>query len=98
LGAEAEGRTWTPTLATAATPIVAPTPQRAATAAATRSLGSQRSNNSSGRNSPASFSNGGSSNGFGSHDTSSAGGLVSGKERNENYFATLGQANNSRDV
>jgi hypothetical protein len=77
LAAEAEGKTWTPALSKAtATPI--------ATTAATRSLGSQRSNGSSGRNSPA----------FG--DT--AGGLVSDKERNETYFATLGQANVSRDA
>lgn len=98
MSAEAEGKPWTPTLSTSSTPVVAPTPKRAATAAATRSLGSQRSNTSSGRNSPASFSNGGSSNGFGSHDAKSAGGLVSDKERNENYFATLGQANNNRDA
>ncbi|KAG2212788.1 hypothetical protein INT46_002116, partial [Mucor plumbeus] len=83
LSAEAEGRTWTPTLTTASsTPVAAPSPKRAT--AATRSLGSQRSNNSSGRNSPAYGSN--------------AAGLVSDKEKNENYFATLGQANDTRDA
>lgn len=83
MSAEAEGRTWTPTLTTASsTPVAAPSPKRAT--AATRSLGSQRSNNSSGRNSPAYGSN--------------AAGLVSDKEKNENYFATLGQANDTRDA
>lgn len=84
LAAEAEGKSWTPSLSkAAATPVAAASPNRAATAA-TRSLGNQRSNSSSGRNSPA----------FG--DT--AGGLVSDKERNETYFATLGQANVNRDA
>lgn len=83
MAAEVEGKTWTPTSSKAtATPIT--TPSRASTAA-TRSLGSQRSNGSSGRNSPA-FAN----------DT--AGGLVSDKERNETYFASLGQANVNRDA
>lgn len=87
LSAEAEGRTWTPTLAAASsTPIAAPTPKRAT--AATRSLGGQRSNSSSGRNSPA----------YGNNNNNNAAGLVSDKERNENYFATLGQANESRDA
>ncbi|CAO3632341.1 unnamed protein product [Mucor hiemalis] len=93
LSAEAEGKTWTPS---AASSPVAAAPKRAATAA-TRSLGSQRSNNSSGRSSPAFGNNNynGSSNGFGSNEPA---GLVSGKEKNEQYFATLGQANNTRDA
>lgn len=83
MAAEAEGKTWTPS----ATPVSATASPKRATTAATRSLGSQRSNNSSGRNSPA--LHGGDNN---------AGGLVSDKERNENYFATLGQANETRDA
>lgn len=92
MSAEAEGKTWTPS---AASSPVAAAPKRAATAA-TRSLGSQRSNNSSGRSSPAFGNNNynGSSNGFGNEPA----GLVSGKEKNEQYFATLGQANNTRDA
>ncbi|KAG1082779.1 hypothetical protein G6F42_022451 [Rhizopus arrhizus] len=70
--------------------LVAPTPKRAT--AATRSLGSQRSNSSSGRNSPAYGNNSNNNN------NNNAAGLVSDKERNENYFATLGQANESRDA
>ncbi|KAF1798569.1 hypothetical protein V8B55DRAFT_1524480 [Mucor lusitanicus] len=87
LSAEAEGRTWTPTLASS-TPIAASSPKRAT--AATRSLGGQRSNTSSGRNSPA----------YGNTATNNnnAAGLVSDKERNESYFATLGQANETRDA
>jgi ADP-ribosylation factor GTPase-activating protein 1 len=94
LSAETEGKTWTPPSSTASTPAAAPSPKRATTA--TRSLASQRSNSSSGRNSPA---YGNSSSGFGSHSQdAAAGGLVSDKERNEAYFSTLGQANESRDA
>ncbi|KAG2228950.1 hypothetical protein INT48_006155 [Thamnidium elegans] len=85
LAAEAEGKTWTASASTAA--AITASPKRAT--AATRSLGSQRSNNSSGRNSPAL--------GY-SDNNASAGGLVSDKERNESYFATLGQANDTRDA
>ena len=92
MSAEAEGRSWTPTLS-AATPVSA-VPKRAATSAATRSLGSQRSNNSSGRSSPAFGNNNGFGNGFGGQETT---GPTTNKERNETYFATLGQANNTRD-
>lgn len=93
MSAEAEGKIWTQSSSTAAAATASPK----RVTAATRSLGSQRNNNSSGRNSPA---YGNSASGFGSHsqDTTAAGGLVSDKERNESYFATLGQANESRDV
>ncbi|CEP19321.1 hypothetical protein [Parasitella parasitica] len=83
LSAEAEGRTWTPTLAAASSlPIAAPTSKRATTAS--RSLGGQHSNSSSGTSSPAYRNN--------------VAGLVGDKEKNEHYFAKLGQANESRDA
>ncbi|KAI8986519.1 putative GTPase activating protein for Arf-domain-containing protein [Pilobolus umbonatus] len=83
--AEAEGKPWTPS----ATPA-SPTPKRVT--AATRSLGGQRSNTSSGRSTPVN-SSGSNYNGYG-NDT---GVSSTGKEKNEAYFAKLGQANVSRD-
>ncbi|KAI9478844.1 MAG: hypothetical protein EXX96DRAFT_261677 [Benjaminiella poitrasii] len=86
LTAEAEGRKWTSVSSASSTPARVASPKKST--ATTRSLSSQqRSNNSS----PA-FSNG-----SGVSQINDNVRLASDKERNENYFAGLGQLNDSRD-
>ncbi|SAL94745.1 hypothetical protein [Absidia glauca] len=104
LSAEAEGRSWTPSPSTQT-----PTANRAPAKVSTRSLSAQRTGSSSslssqqqqqsrtmGRNSPSSFGSSSYQNDTSQSSYSGGGGMVSDRERNENYFAKLGNENDRR--
>jgi hypothetical protein len=98
LAAEIEGRSWTPSLSSSSSSSPVITPKRATTSAAsnaaTRTLGNQRNN--SGRSSPLIGQSDSSMNGFGNR--TGANGVGNGnKEKNEHYFASLGETNDKRD-
>ncbi|KAI8876480.1 ArfGap-domain-containing protein [Backusella circina FSU 941] len=102
LAAEIEGRSWTPSLSSSSSSSPAISPKRAtssaASNAATRTLGNQRNN--SGRSSPLIGQSDSSLNGFGNRTgaNGSSNGFSSNKAKNEQYFATLGDANEKRDA